>query len=141
RLEVQPGQGGRRDHGRRRADAQRPTGGALEGDQDRRRARALERRPGRAGDDSARSGRGNGRGRPGMSRALRRSIGTLGVAVTLSWGAGAALAQTSSDAETQYGPRDIGGTWERYPTLAGLGSGNNDAPPRPQPQPDPPLKP
>ena len=74
-----------------------------------------------------------------MSRvAFRRAIGALCVAAL---GAGAALAQTSNDGQTQYGPRDIGGTWERYPSqFAGLGSDVN-APPRPQPVPDPPLKP
>jgi len=77
-----------------------------------------------------------------MSRAaLRRSIGVLGVTAALAWCAGASLAQPSGDEETQYGPRDIGGTWERYPSqFAGLGSGDN-APARPQPVPDPPLKP
>jgi len=77
-----------------------------------------------------------------MSRAaFRRGIGALRVAAALSWCAGAVLAQTSSDGETRYGPRDIGGTWERYPSqFAGLGS-DDSAPPRPQPVPDPPLKP
>src|SRR5690606_31892283 len=110
-------------------------------DQDRGRARVLERRTGRAGDDSDRSGGRNGRGRARMSRAALRRTGTFGVAAALSLYAGAALTQASGDGETQYGPRDIGGTWERYPTqFAGLGSEDN-APPRPQPVPDPPLKP
>ena len=43
--------------------------------------------------------------------------------------------------KTEYGPRGIGGTWERYPTqFAGLGSDPN-APPGPEPVPDAPLKP
>src|SRR5690606_25420842 len=126
----------------RRTDAERPAGGALESNQDRGRARVVERRARRTGDDSDRSGRGSGRGRSGMSRAaLRRSIGALGVAAALAWCAGASLAQPSGEGATQYGPRDIGGTWERYPSqFAGLGSDDN-APARPQPVPDPPLKP
>lgn len=43
--------------------------------------------------------------------------------------------------EPQYGPRDIGGTWERYPTqFAGTGS-DASAPAAPSPVPEPPLKP
>lgn len=47
----------------------------------------------------------------------------------------------AAPAETKYGARDIGGTWERYPTqFAGSGSDAN-SPARPAPVPDPPLKP
>src|SRR5690606_25403028 len=50
--------------------------------------------------------------------------------------------------DAAYGPRDIGGTWERYPSpTAGVGSGGrsgadiSDGPPGPAPVPPPPLKP
>jgi hypothetical protein len=44
-------------------------------------------------------------------------------------------------ANEPYGPRDIGGSWERYPSqFSGLGS-DRDAPTGPQPVPAPPLKP
>jgi hypothetical protein len=54
----------------------------------------------------------------------------------------AVVAQSAAArAETEYGAREIGGTWERYPTqFAGSGSDAN-SPARPAPVPDPPLKP
>jgi hypothetical protein len=72
----------------------------------------------------------------------RRSIVFLVPALLLV--ESAIVAQSESAAvppKTEYGAREIGGTWERYPTqFAGFGSDPN-APPVPQPVPAPPLKP
>jgi hypothetical protein len=55
--------------------------------------------------------------------------------------AAASLTPAALAEQPEYGPRDIGGTWERYPPqFAGLGS-DRDAPAGPQPVPEPPLKP
>lgn len=69
-----------------------------------------------------------------MTTARTKSL-VLGMIASTSLGA-VATAQ-----EADYGPRDIGGTWERYPSaFTGLGS-DTEAPAGPETPADPPLKP
>ena len=66
-----------------------------------------------------------------------RPIHVLALAAT----AVVAQSNTAPRPETAYSARDIGGTWERYPTPFAASGRDADAPAPPAPVPDPPLKP